>query len=186
MTHVTGASLRRKIGSCLGAIGDIPSLMLRVEVDEDTGCWMWAGNVIGVRDTVPKAYFRDGSNGSVPRWAYQQVNGPIPRAWVVWRTCECQRCVNPAHMKAGTRKQWGNWIKSTGSWAGDIARVAWCRKGASSRMVLTPEVIADMRDRGETPQQAAARLGVRAASVYRAIVRTQHVEGASVFSWRPQ
>lgn len=185
MTELTGERLRRKIGNCLGAINDIPSLMLRVKVDEDTGCWVWQASFTGGRATVPTAYFRDGSYGSVPRWAYEQVRGPLPNGWMVWRTCDCKRCVNPEHMNAGTRKAWGYWLRQTKAWKGDMARVLGCKKGAASRRVLTEEVMADVRGRGETAKEASERLGVSIASVYRAFNRTAHVDGASVFSWRP-
>lgn len=66
----------------------------------DSGCWIWSA----YRD--PKGYGTFGFKGKVQkahRVAYQLAIGPIPEGAHVLHSCDTPPCVNPAHLRAGTR-----------------------------------------------------------------------------------
>lgn len=42
---------------------------------------------------------------AVHRWLWARVHGPIPAGYVLWNTCEQDRCVAPAHYEMLTRRE---------------------------------------------------------------------------------
>lgn len=180
---------RRKIGSCLGGLRTLESLKVRSVVDEDSGCWIWQWAVCKANGgSIPVANIPGNkSNTSVPRWAYQFKKGakPLNKGQCVWRSCGCNLCVNPDHMLAGTRAEFGLWVRESKRWHGLHSYKAANKSSAKRRAVLTDEIVAELRLGLEKPQDAAKRLGVRESSVYRALRRTIQVVNSSVFNWRP-
>lgn len=74
------------------------------KVDRSGDCWLWLGS----RDS--RGYGRFGVRGRAPqlahRVAWMLVNGPIPDELFVLHDCPTRdnpRCVNPTHLRLGTR-----------------------------------------------------------------------------------
>lgn len=73
-----------------------------VEVDPNSGCWLWA-----YASTDPRGYGRLHVNGrreKAHRASYEAFCGPIPRGGHVLHGCDTPPCINPDHLRIGTAK----------------------------------------------------------------------------------
>ncbi len=177
-------------GVNLGGITDLSGIKNRCRINEDTECWEWMGAVTSAtaKSMIPVAWFpADGRLVSVPRKAFEFSTGTKVNKRMVWRTCGCATCVNPEHLKSGTRKEWGCWLKRTGAMKNKItpakARAAVIARGAAS---LTMELAQWARESTQTGREVARVMGVSEQQISRAR-RMQTwaptAVGASVFSW---
>jgi hypothetical protein len=68
----------------------------------ENGCWEWDGTKNGY------GYGIFLLTGEVPvrahRYMFESINGPIPDGLVIMHTCDNPPCVNPDHLKLGTKK----------------------------------------------------------------------------------
>lgn len=77
-------------------------LMSKVDVDDDTGCWLWTGAIdrygygqIGVEGRVT----------GVHRASYSTFVGPIPEGLTIDHLCRVRRCLNPEHLETVTSRE---------------------------------------------------------------------------------
>ena len=79
-----------------------------VQVDPDTGCWVWLGGAgadsrgTGHRYGIMRV---SGRCVRAHRYYYEQANGPIPRGLVLDHLCRNTLCVNPDHLEAVTQAE---------------------------------------------------------------------------------
>lgn len=131
----------------------------------------------------------NGKTTSVIRWVWSitHPDKPLAADWIVWRyQCGNERCCNPMHLTAGTRKKWGEWVKRTKRWQARPSYRAANKANGLKRTVLTQAVVAEVRDGIVSAESLAQRLGVDVSSVHRALRRTDMVANASVFNFRPK
>lgn len=74
-------------------------LLKRVDVDDETGCWIWTGRIegwgYGAIDARGRTY-------GAHRLSYETFVGPIPEGMIVCHACDRPPCINPAHLWLGT------------------------------------------------------------------------------------
>jgi hypothetical protein len=63
--------------------------------EPNTGCWLWAGAVVGNGYGKIKV---DGRLKYAHRVAYEQSVGPVPPGYELDHLCRVRCCVNPAHL----------------------------------------------------------------------------------------
>lgn len=75
----------------------------RVQKNPD-GCWLLSGSKWSPGGHICLAR-EDGSRVAAHRFSYELHHGQIPVGLVVMHSCDVPRCVNPAHLSAGTQRE---------------------------------------------------------------------------------
>ena len=136
----------------------------RVAKGAPNECWEWPGT------GGPHGYgvfrvgsLRDGTRSQVlaHRFAYHDANGGIPSGKHILHGCDNPKCVNPAHLRAGTHQD---------NMAEKIAKGR--QRGGGSRIgidhhasKLTPDIVRTIRASSATTKELAALFGVSGTSL---------------------
>lgn len=84
----------------------------------------------------------------------------IPAGYRVYGDCECDQCLNPAHMKCGPTSEYGEHIKETGKFKGSVKRITANRATGQKRSKISPGQIAAILGSYETGKDISARMNV--------------------------
>ena len=119
------------------------------------GCWIW----VGVKNSGGYGRFTvNGKPTQAHRYSYEYHIGPIPEGLVVRHyVCNNTACVNPDHLKVGTKADNSNDMKRSG-------RVA---KGEDLSNLKEEDIleIRQLYRNGQTPKQIAAQFGLKPGAI---------------------
>lgn len=74
-----------------------------VQVDEESGCWLWTSFLD--KDGYGVFFTTRGGEQRGHRFAYTHFVGPIPEGLVIDHLCRVRNCVNPAHLEPVTNRE---------------------------------------------------------------------------------
>jgi hypothetical protein len=136
----------------------------RCVIHEITGCWLFKGAV--TRDGQARVWTFDYNKGAmacVPGkravW-YATNQTPVTDGHVIYGTCPCQHCINPEHVKQGTKAEWGQHMADSGIYKNNPAKLLANRRIGAARSSVTPETYIEIISSPETGKAVAKRLGI--------------------------
>jgi len=79
------------------------AILDRYDIDPETGCWLWLGNL----NTGYGRCKRPGTSDTMMahRYFYEHHVGPIPEGLDIDHLCRTRACVNPEHLEPVTRAE---------------------------------------------------------------------------------
>ena len=190
----------KRIGPGVYCLEDVRQ---RCRIDPVTDCWIWSMAVSdGGRpysSTTPRVSLPKGvlsiehRTVSVSRVAWLMSGRKLAPGHVVWRTCGCELCVNPAHLMAGTKAEEGAWVRESGRRRGSAMRTAVNTRNAAETQAIRPETVRSIEAQlaaGRLQREVSVDFGIHKATISK-IARGLHVHqrgggrqvrGASVFA----
>lgn len=177
-----------KHGAYLGSVRCIDSLRESCVIGLE-GCWHLRsprGKPMPAAGSVHQVWVHGLGKISATKASWLLKHGKTPAAGlIVYRACDSYDCVNPSHLRCGTRQQWGEHLTATGRLKGGARSLASNREAARSRRKLTDEQANLIRTSDESARVMAARFGMSITTIndirrgrrYRVVV-----SGASVFA----
>jgi len=168
-------------GQYLGGIRTLADLKARCHVDDVTGCWNFRGSCS--KSGQPMIWFapleKRVTPGVILYWL--KTGERCSNQHVYFRTCESATCCNPAHRKAGTRRDQMIHLGyvPTPETRAKIARAF------RARSPLTDESAEAIFQSADSQRVLAERYGVSQAlvsQIRRGKVRRPQVRGSSIFN----
>lgn len=127
----------------------------KVHPEPNSGCWLWVG--AQRRDGYGHMHISGVSVGA-HRYSYEYVNGQLDRDLVVLHKCDNPSCVNPAHLRAGTRQE--NMVEMVAK-----KRAAFGDRNGHRKPKFTREQILDIRSSDLLERELAAKYSVHLMTI---------------------
>lgn len=128
--------------------------------EPNTGCWLWEG--------LPNAagYGRlniEGTPTFAHRLSHQEFKGPVPADLCVLHQCDTPACVNPDHLRVGTKADNSREMKERNRKRGPENAARGERAGLAK---LTEADVSQIRDDSRTLKAIAADYGVHFSVIW--------------------
>lgn len=94
----------------------------QVEIDPNSGCWLWPNSVAGLGYGVIS---RRKVQYYVHRVTWEHFNGSVPEGMYICHHCDTPPCTNPAHLFLGTPMENTHDMMRKGRWRRGDLYVAW-------------------------------------------------------------
>lgn len=173
-------------GANIGGIDSVEAMRLRCVCDDHSGCWHIrnaSGGAYKPGDRM-MVWLYGGATYTATRAMWLLAKGVVPPAdRLVFRACDSHDCVNPLHLRLGTRREAVRAAAKRGAYSSPKQK-ANARKAASCKRKATDELRVWLIESSQTGvdiahamgmsqgrvnlirQQARARLGTASASVF--------------------
>lgn len=137
----------------------------------ETGCWLWTGkkNAGGYGYLKNNAAFKGAGRGKLAhRWSHELFIGPIPHGLHVLHSCDIPACANPAHLRAGTRRENVHDCISRGRFRpGGLVKP---RRGSDNNLAkLTDVDVIDIRNSTLSPKDLSVKYGIDRTNIHQII-----------------
>lgn len=163
-------------------IRTMEALRARCKVDEETGCWLWAG---AMNRGSARVWLPDCGVHSMSFALHWIATGlPPKKGALLLPMCRHVNCSNMAHRKMGTRSQLMSLLRPKLDPA-HIARIVAGKRAAGG--MYSPELRAEIMASTEPSKVIGARHGLHFTHVCKIKrgLAWGGAQGSSVFSWRP-
>lgn len=177
--------MAHKHGAYLGGIRTVEDVRLRCVVDDCTGCWRMRRSDGTWARPDHNLHAGPGKKSLAARVTYELAYpGRLKPGWVVWRHCDSEWCLNPLHLRSGTKAQWGQHVIRRGIYK-TPAKVACGRAAGRARRLLSDELITWLMESEQGHTEAAHGLGITPsrAQQIRAKAKMKRSPAASVFDF---
>jgi hypothetical protein len=133
-----------------------PKDVFEGRIDKTGDCWLWKGT----KNSYGYGIFLLPGEKPVRahRYAYEHFIGPIPEGMIIRHTCDNPPCVNPAHLKVGTKAE--NNADTAKRRRHNYGTDHWNGR-------LTKKQIAAIRRSKATTRELATKYGVHYSHIYR-------------------
>lgn len=184
-------SCNKKGARLANSILSLDDLKSRCFVDSATGCWIWR---MSSSDGAARAWFVDPETGvgrvwTATRLAIRLATGSDPAGVVYRYQCRDQSCINPAHLRVGTRAEAGAYRASIDLNKGNPAIILANTKTGRAQSKLTLEQVRMIRASDEPGTTLGPKLGVTQSTISAIRLgkkwRDEAAANSSVFAWRP-
>lgn len=135
----------------------ISELLDRVERVPFSGCWIWMGCLN--EDGYGKPRFL-GREVYAHRIFYQHFNGPLSAEDCVLHVCDVRCCVNPQHLRKGSRSE-----NLLDMWAKGRGRPKSFKGESHGMALLTAEQVVSIRSDTRAPARIAAEYSVSRSTI---------------------
>jgi hypothetical protein len=133
---------------------------MEAQTEKSAGCWLWTG----ARNRQGYGHVGDHYHTRFAhRVAYELARGPIPDGLMICHRCDNPRCVNPAHLYAGT-------AVDNARDAVDRGRMRSARGEEHYSARLSEQQVTEILRSVESGKDLAARLGVAKSTI--SMIRT--------------
>lgn len=133
-----------------------PTDVFEQRFNKTDGCWEWTGTHNGYGYGI---FLLPGEKPvRAHRYSYEYFVGPIPEGKIIMHTCDNPPCVNPAHLRVGTKAE-------NNADTGNKRRHHYGIDHWNGR--LTPEQVADIINSPDTQKTIAKRYNINQSHVSR-------------------
>ena len=92
---------------------------------EEGACWLWTGGMGGPGKDTPNMHWRGKVTPAyIVTWLLIKDRDSVPPGLSLWRGCRDKRCINPTHIKSGTKADKHADLASKGSYVCTPSRKA--------------------------------------------------------------
>lgn len=136
-------------------VAEIPH---RVQMEANSGCWLWEGQ--NCRGGYGSAKI-DGRKTPAHRLSYIAHNGPLRDDEHVLHSCDTPACINPDHLRPGSRDENQKEARERGRFSGEVRPYRRLSKAENEAIVAFAKTV--------SVRAAAREFGIDPATVRRKI-----------------